>query len=110
MIYSQEVNDQLQNLGFLIAHDKYHCSPCQKLDWLGYTWDTVNGLIFVKEERIQNLEKCEKGKKVFRVRFFASIVGHIIYMHAVFGDTVRQNIRFLYDCVLSRISRQVRLR
>jgi hypothetical protein len=58
------VNDQLQNLGFLIAHDKYHCSPCQKLDWLGYTWDTVNGLIFFKEERIQNLEKCEKGKKM----------------------------------------------
>jgi uncharacterized protein with PIN domain len=104
------VNDQLQNLGFLIAHDKYHCSPCQKLDWLGYTWDTVNGLIIVKEEIIQNLEKCEKGKKMFRVRFFASIVGHIIYMHAVFGDTVRQNIRFLHDCVLSRISRQVRLR
>jgi hypothetical protein len=40
-----------------LAHDKYHCSPCQKLDWLGYTWDTVNGLIFFKEERIQNLEK-----------------------------------------------------
>ena len=52
------MNDQLQNVGFLIVHDKHHCSPCQKLDWLGYTWDTVNGLIFVKEERIQNLEKC----------------------------------------------------
>jgi len=54
---SKQVNDQLQNMGFLIAHDKYHWSPCQKLDWLGYTWNTVNGLIFVKEERIQNLEK-----------------------------------------------------
>jgi hypothetical protein len=30
----------------------------QKLDWLGYTWDTENGIIFVKEERIQKLEKC----------------------------------------------------
>ena len=55
---SREVNDQLENLGFLIAHDKCHWSPCQKLDWLGYTWDTENGIIFVKEERIQKLEKC----------------------------------------------------
>ena len=31
---SREVNDQLQDLGFLIAHDKCHWSPCQKLDWL----------------------------------------------------------------------------
>ena len=55
---SREVNDQLQNFGFLIAHDKCQWSPCQKLDWLGYTWDTENGIIFVKEERIQKLEKC----------------------------------------------------
>jgi hypothetical protein len=47
------VNDQLQNVGFLIVHDKHHCSPCQKLDWLGYTWDTENGNIFVKEEGIR---------------------------------------------------------
>jgi hypothetical protein len=33
---SSEVNDQLKNFGFLIAHDKCHWSPCQKLDWLGY--------------------------------------------------------------------------
>jgi hypothetical protein len=46
------VNDQLQNFSFLIAHDKCQWSPCQKLDWLGYTWDTENGIIFVKEERI----------------------------------------------------------
>ena len=68
---NREVNDQLQNFGFLIAHNKCHWSPCQKLDWLGYTSD------FVKEERIQKLEKClsyalcqiEKGKILFRVRF-----------------------------------------
>ena len=67
---SREVNDQLEICCFLIAHDKFHWSPCQKLDWLGYTWDTENGIIFVKEERIQKLEKCftyalcqvEKGK------------------------------------------------
>jgi hypothetical protein len=85
----------VQNLGFLIAHDKCHWSPCQKLEWLGYSWDTENGIIFVKEERIQKLEKCftyalcqvEKGKILFRVRFLASIVGQLISMHAVISDT-----------------------
>jgi preprotein translocase subunit SecA len=41
-------------------------------NWLGYTWDTENGNIFVKEEGIQKLEKCftyalcqvEKGKNL----------------------------------------------
>ena len=97
----------MQNFCFLIAHDKCHWSPCQKLDWLGYTWDTENGIIFVKEERIQKLEKCltyalcqmKKGKILFCVRFLASIVVQLISMHAVIGDTLRQSTKFLYDCV-----------
>ena len=115
---SREVNDQLQNLGILIAHDKCHWSPCQKLDWLGYTWDTENGIIFVKEERIQKLEKCftyalcqvEQGKILFRVRFLASIVGQLISMYAVIRDTVRQSTIFLYDCALGRASWQACVR
>ena len=115
---SREVNDQLQNLGFLIAHDKCQWSPCQKLDWLGYSWDTKNGIIFVKEERIQKLAKyftyalcqVEKGKILFRVRFLASIVGQLISMHGVISDTVRQSTRFLYDCALGRISWQACVR
>ena len=67
-------------------------------------------LFFSRKREFRILKNAKKEKKMIRVRFFASIVGHIIYMHAVFGDTVRQNIRFVHDCVLSRISRQVRLR
>ena len=115
---SRQVNDQLENFDFLIAHDNCHWSPCQKLDWLGYTWDTENGIIFVKKERIQKLEKCltyalrqvEKGKILFHVRFLDSIVGQLISMHAVIGDTVRQSTRFLYDCVLGRASWQACVR
>jgi hypothetical protein len=33
------------------------------------------------------------------VRFLASIVGHLISMYAVFGDTVGQSTRFVYYCV-----------
>jgi hypothetical protein len=83
-------------LGFLIAHNKCHWSPCQKLDWLGYSWDTENGIIFVKEQRIQKLEKCftyalcqvEKGKILFRVRLTYNTGQKSISMHAVINDTV----------------------
>jgi hypothetical protein len=62
-----------------------------------FCWDIENGIIFVKEERIQKLEKCltyalcqvEKGYILFRIRFLASIVGQLISIHAVFRDTVR---------------------
>jgi hypothetical protein len=65
-----------------------------RLAWLFLGYE--NGIIFVKEERIQKLEKCftyalcqvEKGKILFRVRFLASIVGQPISMHAVINDTV----------------------
>ena len=96
----------------LVAHDTCHWTPRQKLDWLGYTWDTKNCIISVKEERIQKLEKClsyalcqvEKGKILLRVTFMASIVRQLISMQAVFGDTVRQSTGLLYDCVLGRAS------
>jgi hypothetical protein len=72
---------------------------------------------FVKEDRIQKLEKClvyalcqvNKVKVLFRVRFLASIVGHLISMYAVFGDTVRQSTRFVYDCVWWKASWQGRV-
>jgi len=75
------------------------------LSEIRFCWDTENGLTFVKEEGIQKLEKClsyalyqvEKGIHLFRVRFSASFVGQLISMHTVFGDTVRQSPRFLYD-------------
>ena len=50
---SREENDQLPDF-FLIVHDKCHWSPCQKLVWLGYTWDTENGIIFC--QRRENTE------------------------------------------------------
>jgi len=43
-------------------------------------------------------------------RFLASIVGHLISLNTVFGDTARQNSRFLNDCVLGRASWQACVR
>ena len=48
------------------------------------------------------LEEVGKDKLLFPARFIASIVGQLISMQIVIGDTVRLNTRYLYDCILSR--------
>ena len=65
-----------------------------RLAWLFLGYE--NGIIFVKEERIQKLEKCftyalcqvEKGKILFRVRLTYNTGQKSISMHAVINDTV----------------------
>ena len=82
--YSNNVKDLLVNLGFLIAYDKCHWHPCQKLDWLDYAWDFRICVMFVKKERIRKVENQVKylleqvsSRKVFiSARYLASIVGN----------------------------------
>ncbi|XP_052103494.1 uncharacterized protein LOC127736976 [Mytilus californianus] len=109
---SQMVKNKLEQLGFLIAHEKCFWLPSQKLKWLGYTWDTNIGKIFVNEDRIMKTEKkirslieeTNEGVDFFGSRFLASIVGQLISMQIVIGDLVRLNTRYLYDCIMSRAS------
>ena len=49
----------------------------------------------------------DKWKMLLRVRFLASIVGQLISMYAVFGDTVRQCIRFV--CITAFYAKNCRL-
>ena len=49
----------------------------------------------------------DKRKMLLRVRFFASIVGQLISMYAVFGDTVRQGTRFV--CITAFYAKNCRL-
>ena len=44
------------------------------------------------------------GFKWFEIWFIASLIGHIISTHAVFGDAVRLRTRYLYYCILSKRS------
>ncbi|VDI58959.1 Hypothetical predicted protein [Mytilus galloprovincialis] len=109
---SQIVKFKLENLGFLIAHEKCFWLPSQRLKWLGYTWDTNIGKIFVNEDRIMKTEKkirflideTNVGVEFFGSRFLASIVGQLISMQIVIGDLVRLNTRCLYDCIMGRAS------
>lgn len=107
-----DVKILLESLGFLIAHEKCQWSPVQKIDWLGYTWNTETGKVFVKDSRIEKAEGsikklCQEianGKLVFSARFLASVVGQLISMQIVIGNTVRFYTRYLYECVMARAS------
>ncbi|XP_076116600.1 uncharacterized protein LOC143084068 [Mytilus galloprovincialis] len=109
---SFEVKNTLERLGFLIAHEKCHWLPSQSMDWLGYTWDTKIGRVFIKEERIEKAEnsirklcrEATNGRLLFSARFLASILGQIISMMIVIGDKVRLHTRYLYDCIMGRAS------
>ncbi|XP_071123465.1 uncharacterized protein [Mytilus edulis] len=109
---SFEVKNTLERLGFLIAHEKCHLLPSQSMDWLGYTWDTKIGRVFIKEERIEKAEnsihklcrEATNGRLLFSARFLASILGQIISMMIVIGDKVRLHTRYLYDCIMGRAS------
>ncbi|VDI59226.1 Hypothetical predicted protein [Mytilus galloprovincialis] len=56
---SKQVKLQLEDLGFLIAHEKSHWFPCQKLDWLGFTWDTKNVGAKISTVTVNTLFDCE---------------------------------------------------
>lgn len=78
----------------------------------GLLWDMEKGKIFITEDRIKRLKtslefvhlKVMKSKMFFQVSELAKIVGQIISMKAVIGNTVRLKTRCLYDCIMSRAS------
>lgn len=82
------------------------------LVWLGLLWDMEKEKKIITEDRIQRLKTCLntthlkviKNKMFFQVKDFAKIVGQIISMKAVIGNTVRLKTRYLYDCIMSRAS------
>lgn len=70
------------------------------------------GKNFITEDRIERLKsslefvhlKVMKNKMFFQVKELAKIMGQIISMKAVIGNTVRLKTRYLYDCIMSRAS------
>ncbi|XP_060597608.1 uncharacterized protein LOC132751470 [Ruditapes philippinarum] len=107
------VKSTLIEFGFLLAEEKCHWFPCQKVTWLGFILDFFQNKIFVTEERISVIEKsiesvlyqisCDKCS-VLPVRVLASLVGRLISLQFVFGNIVRLRTREMYKCIISRAS------
>ena len=51
----------LQQLGFTTNFEKYELRPTQKIDFLGYHFDLVQGKVFPTEKKLKILEKLVQG-------------------------------------------------
>ena len=52
---SDYIHVDLAKFGFIIAEDKCSWMPCQSLTWLGYVWNTLEGIISVTNDRVERL-------------------------------------------------------
>ena len=109
---SSFIKQSLSDFGFLIAEEKCIWYPCQNLVWIGLVWDMLEGKIRITDERINrlidNIEKTlsdvSNGKILYKAKFVAGIVGQLISMQAVIGNSVRLRTRELYKCIALRAS------
>ncbi|XP_053378568.1 uncharacterized protein LOC128548167 [Mercenaria mercenaria] len=110
--YSIFARQDLIKFGFLIAEEKCQWEPTQQSVWVGYFWDTRDGILKVTEDRICRTElfleslikSVCKGVVLFPVKKLACLTGQLISMMFVFGSVARLRTRYLYDCVNSRAS------
>ena len=110
-VLSSKIKNDLEKLGFLLAHEKCDWKPRQNVTWLGLIWNMASGTMHLTEERTQNIEQniemllthLRSGNRVVNVRFLASIVGQLISAQTVFGQIVRLRTRNAYSCVNDRL-------
>ena len=106
------VKSDLENFGFLLAHDKCIWLPVQSIVWLGYLWDTLNGTISVTEERLSNFEcsiskiidQVLKGNCLLFAKTLAKVIGQLMSMKCSVGLVVQLRTRSMYKCLNQRAS------
>ena len=110
-LVSQMVRYDLENLGFLISHEKCVWLPSLSVVWLGLVFNSDKGTIHITEERVFKLlkaikivlDKCACHELRIEVRSLAAIAGQIQSLREVFGPIVSLRTRFMYYCIDSRI-------
>lgn len=63
---SSIIQTDLARAGFLVNQEKSIWEPSLKLDWLGFEWDLIQGVISIPFNKLENLRtkiKCIKIKK-----------------------------------------------
>ena len=113
LILSNKVQKSLQDLGFLISHEKCVWEPSQSAQWLGFSWLMASGSLHAVPNRIDRVEKMlesiiyqmDSDKcHLIPARILASAVGQIISLTHSIGRLVRLQTRALYRCIDTRAS------
>ena len=89
---SEHVRQDLMRAGVVWSIKKSCWNPVQKVEWLGYEWNSLDGRVRVKERRVEKLKQtCKELGSLGQcsARRLAGYVGQLISMMSVLGDLVR---------------------
>ena len=106
-IVADAVRTDLSKAGFVTNEDKSMWIPCQRLDWLGITWDSACGTIEIVDRRVEKITSTTgsiiESDFVLSARRLASFTGKIISTAPVSGNISRIMTR---HCIMSTLSVQ----
>ena len=106
-VVANAVRADLSKAGFVINEDKSVWIPCQRLDWLGITWDSARGTIEIVDRRVvkitNTIDSIIASDFVLSARTLASFTGQIISTAPVSGNISRIMTR---HCIMSTLSAQ----
>ena len=90
---AKAVKSDLAKASFNSNDEKSVWEPCQKLDWLGITWDSTQGIIQAVDRRIakisRTIENVINSNFVISARKLASFMGQAIYTAPVIRNISR---------------------
>ena len=106
-IVADAVKTDLYKAGFVSNDDKSVWTPCQRLDWLGITWDSARGTIEIVDRRItkiaSTIDSIIDSDFILSARRLASFSGQIISTGPVSGNISRIMTR---HCIMATLSAQ----
>ena len=106
-VVANAVRADLSRAGFLTNEDKSVWTPCQRLDWLGITWDSARGTIGIGDRRVvkitNTIVSIIASDFVLSARRLVSFTGQIISTAPVSGNISRIMTRY---CIKSTLSAQ----
>ena len=106
-IVADAVRTDLFKAGFVTNEDKSVWIPCQRLDWLGITWDSASGTIEIVDGRVAKItsiiDSIIDSDFVLSARRLTSFTGQIISTAPVSGNISRIMTR---HCIMSTLNAQ----
>ena len=89
-IVADAVRAYLFKAGFVTNEDKSVWIPCQRLDWLGITWDSASGTIETVDRRVakitSTIDSFIDSDFALSARRLASFTGQINFYSACFRE------------------------
>ena len=102
--HSLHVRKDLLRSGSVYSIKKCIWDPTQKMDWLGFTWNSENGSISIAPHRVEKIKLiCNflLSSEICPVRKLAGFVGMIVSMIPVVGNCSRVTTKRSQFCIAS---------